>query len=433
MPVRLTDTAIRAAMAKAASTGARRDLADAGLPGLRLRLTPAGSATWALACRDQHGRMRRFPVGTWPTMGIAEARERARALRAEVRDKGADPVAERRRLRAIGRDAKAGIGTLAALLDLYGGPMPKKAKPGTPEAVPGEAKKPRVIGPGKDLKSWPTGRARIERVFAAVLARPLAQLHKAELQMLADQYPAQQIAASAVRCLRPVLKWAAARGYAAEALAAIKPPATVRRRDRVLTREELAKLLPVLTAPDANAYRQALLFMLLTLARREEVAGARWRDIDLDAAEWRIPETKNGLPHRVPLSRQAVALLGAIGPGQPGALVFRTEAKRGGDGRLVNWDREAKAVMEASGTAGWTRHDLRRTGATMLGEMGIEPHVIEAALNHAAIHSTLAATYNRARYLPAVREALQMLADRLDGIAAGGAEVVPLRAKTGAA
>ncbi|MFX9855383.1 hypothetical protein ABTP70_19620, partial [Acinetobacter baumannii] len=58
-------------------------------------------------------------------------------------------------------------------------------------------------------------------------------------------------------------------------------------------------------------------------------------------------------------------------------------------------------------------------------------HVIEAALNHAAIHSPLAATYNRARYLPAVRDALQRLADRLDGITAGAAEVVPLRGAAG--
>lgn len=56
---------------------------------------------------------------------------------------------------------------------------------------------------------------------------------------------------------------------------------------------------------------------------------------------------------------------------------------------------------------------------------GAEPHVVEAALNHAVIHSRLAATYNQARYLPAVREALQLLADRLDGIAAGRADFTP--------
>jgi integrase len=106
--------------------------------------------------------------------------------------------------------------------------------------------------------------------------------------------------------------------------------------------------------------------------------------------------------------------------------VFRTPAKRGGDGRLINWDRETKRLMAQTGTAGWTRHDLRRTGATMLGEMGVQPHVIEAALNHAVIHLRLAATYNQARYLPAVREALQRLADRLDSIMAGGAAAVAL-------
>ena len=62
----------------------------------------------------------------------------------------------------------------------------------------------------------------------------------------------------------------------------------------------------------------------------------------------------------------------------------------------------------------------------MLGDLGTEPHVIEAALNHAAIHSALASLYNRSRYLPQVRDALQRLADRLDGIAAGGADVVRL-------
>ncbi len=98
-------------------------------------------------------------------------------------------------------------------------------------------------------------------------------------------------------------------------------------------------------------------------------------------------------------------------------LVFRTPTSRGGGGRLVNWDRETKRLMAETGTAGWTRHDLRRTGATMRGELGVEPHVAEAALNHAAIHSKLAATYNQARYVPAVREALQRLADRLTEIA----------------
>ncbi|MGD0432464.1 MAG: Arm DNA-binding domain-containing protein, partial [Acetobacteraceae bacterium] len=118
MPVRLTETAIARAARDVAESGARRDLADAGCPGLRLRLTPSGGKSWALACRDRLGGMRRFPLGKFPAMGLSEARNEARAMYARVRT-GADPVADRRRDRAIGKDAKAGIGTLAAVLDIY--------------------------------------------------------------------------------------------------------------------------------------------------------------------------------------------------------------------------------------------------------------------------------------------------------------------------
>jgi integrase len=419
MAVRLTETAIRAALLKAAETKQRRDLADAGQEGLRLRITPGGAASWVLACRDPHGGMRRFPLGGWPALGLSDAREKARAMRVKVRE-GADPIAEAKKLRAIGRDAKAGIGTLPAVLDLYGGPVTPSAA-ATTEA-PAEAPRARVIGPGRQLKTWPETRRKVEVVFAELLRRPLATLSAGDFQMAADAYPSKASASAAVRYVRPILKWAAQRGYVGREAALISPPAAVKRRDRVLTREELAALLPALSAADANAYRLALRFMLLTLCRRDEAAEATWRDVALDAAEWRIPETKNGKPHRLPLSRQAVAMLRAIGPGKPEQRIFPAQ----GGGKLVNWDRATKDVMKVTKTAGWTRHDLRRTGATLLGEMGIEPHVIEAALNHASIHSQLAATYNRARYFPAVETALQMLADHLDGIAAGGAEVVLL-------
>jgi Arm DNA-binding domain len=194
MPVRLTETAISKAARDVAESGVRRDLADAGCPGLRLRLTPAGAKSWVLACRDRLGRMRRFPLGNLPDMGISEARDEARALHAKVKA-GADPVADRRRDLAIGRDAKAGIGTLAAVLDIY------------------EAHK------GKTLKSWPHSRKRVDLVFKSLMPRPVATLTTADLQMIADAYPASQSAAFAVRTIRPALKWAAQRKHVTAALA----------------------------------------------------------------------------------------------------------------------------------------------------------------------------------------------------------------------
>lgn len=413
----LTETAIRKAMREAETTRRRAEIADPDQAGLRLRIGVSGKASWVLGCRDPNGDARRFLLGEFPAMGLRDAREAARKTREDVRQ-GADPIAQARARRRSAADAKAGINTLASLIDLYA------------ERV------------GTELKSWAECDRRIRHVFAPFVDKALASLTAADLQMHADAYTAKQSAAAAVRYLRPILKWAAApgRGYLPMTVALITPPATVKKRDRVLSRAELAAVLPVLRA-GASTYRSAMLFMLLTLARREEVSSARWRDVDMDAAEWRIPETKNGTAHRVPLSRQALAVLaqmeraaqeakrdqaGAENPDAarpaPEDLIFPSEQGN----TLANWDRATKRVWKETKTTGWQRHDLRRTAATLLGEMGVEPHIIEAALNHAALHSALASLYNRARYLPQVRQALDLLGDRLDGSASGGAEVVRL-------
>jgi integrase len=408
MKILLTETAIKAATTRAEKSGEREELADTELPGLRIRITAGGVRTWVLGARDARGRSRRVMLGEFPAMGVSKAREAARTARAELR-KGADPIADARHKRAMARAAKEGVGTLGALLDLY------------------EKKQ------GAALKSWPDCRRRIESVFKPQLKKHIDELKVRDFQLQADSWPSAQSAAAAVRYIRPILKWAAqsGRGYVPKELADISPPATTARRERVLSRDELERLLPALKASE-SPYAAAMRLMLLTTVRREEAGAACWRDVDFDAATWTIPETKNGKPHVVPLSWQAVELLQGCRPRdehgnsitpKPGALIFMA---RGG-GRLANWDKGTKTLMQASQTEGWTRHDLRRTAATLMGEMGEHPHVIEAALNHTAIHSQLATTYNQARYRPEVTAALQRLADALDGIEAKAAKVVALR------
>src|ERR1051326_906210 len=166
MPVHLTETAINKAIKDVAADKARRDLTDKICPGLRLRLTPAGAANWVLASRDRLGRLRPYPLGPFPDMGVSDARTEARALHTRVKKEGADPVADRRRDLAIGAAAKAGIGTLAAVLDVYSAHR------------------------GKTLKSWPHSRKRVDLVFKRLLPRALADLTVADLQMTADAYPA---------------------------------------------------------------------------------------------------------------------------------------------------------------------------------------------------------------------------------------------------
>jgi integrase len=230
--------------------------------------------------------MRRFPLGSYPGKGISEARGEARALHTRVKQDGADPVAERRRERAMGAAAKEGVGTLAALLDLYGEKR------------------------GNAQKTWAGSRKRIDLVCKMLLAKPVAALSASDFQMMVDGYPSEATGSFVVRSMRPALKWAAQRGYVLEGLANIHPPAPVKRRKRILTRDELMTVLPALKAT-SRPYGAALLFMLLTLSRRQETALARWRDVNIEARTWTILETKNGEPHVVPLSRQAVDLLRA--------------------------------------------------------------------------------------------------------------------------
>jgi integrase len=393
----LTPAAIAAAM----RGGNACDLNDADEPGLCLRIGKR-VATWSWRGRDALGRVRRFGIGRYPYIGLAEARRRARALADAVR-RGADPVAEARARRAA-RQAPKGH-TLADLFNLYG----------------------RQVGAG--IKSWPDMERHARYVFRAHLGTPLAELTLAALQLTVDAHPKPKSAAHAARCLRPLLRWAAApgRGYVDRDLLDLRASAPRPVRDRVLSREELRVLLPVLRErADDDIYAAGLHFLLLTAARRGEVAKARWRDVDFPARTWSIPETKSGQPHVVPLSRQALALLRRMlleqSEPDPAAFVFTTPNGT----PLTRWEEATQRIQAASGTSGWTRHDLRRTAATLMGELGIIPDIVEAALNHTVIRSPLAAVYNKARYRPEVAAALQRLADLLDGIEQGGAMIVAL-------
>jgi integrase len=82
-----------------------------------------------------------------------------------------------------------------------------------------------------------------------------------------------------------------------------------------------------------------------------------------------------------------------------------------------NWDRAKSALDLRLGMAPWRLHDLRRTAATQMGELGVQPHIIEAILNHYSGHRAgVAGVYQRAKYEPEMRSALQRWADHLDQI-----------------
>lgn len=390
--MKMTPHAIAKAVNDAKTLGKRVEVCDADHPGLNLGISPHGVATWNLRMRDPSGKLRRFPVGRHGDLTIAAARKKARSLRVDV-EKGADPILEARQKRTAGADLRAGRGTLCALFDLY-------EQEGDPP------------------KTWfaGAGRKRVERIFAPLLPRAVADLTSADIMRTYDQYDGSRKAAgNGIRALRPILKWAVQRNQAPEGLRNVSPGIGVGRRKRVLSNAELKTLLPILRRWKTN-HGPAMLLMLLTLARLNEVEGLTWGEIDLVTATWTLPahrqkntRSRDGDrdPIEIPLSTAALSLLKDIRPPSPtpAALVFT--GARGG--RLSNWDREQKRIFEASGTSGWHRHDLRRTGTTLLGTMKFPPHVLKAALNHVTLTDPLGDTYNREQYRADVREAFKWL------------------------
>jgi integrase len=182
-------------------------------------------------------------------------------------------------------------------------------------------------------------------------------------------------------------------------------------RDRVLTQEELRKLLRSL---GNDRFSEIVRLLLLTGCRRNEIGRLQWPEVDLARKVIVLPpdRVKNGRAHEVPLSAQALAILARLPRRNSSAFIF---AERG----FNDWDRCKQELDQRTKIAPWRLHDLRRSAATHMAEIGVLPHIVEACLNHQSGHKAgIAGTYNRAKYAPEMRSALQRWADHLDRITA---------------
>jgi integrase len=179
-------------------------------------------------------------------------------------------------------------------------------------------------------------------------------------------------------------------------------------RERVLSESELAQ---VWHAAGDDHYGAIVKLLILTGLRREEIGGLRWSEVGLSAGLIQLPprRTKNGRAHIVPLSDPAITLLRAV-PRRAGRdLVFGL-----GSNGPSSYSKSKRALDQRLSIAPWVIHDLRRSVATHMAELGIQPHIIEAILNHVSGHKAgVAGIYNRASYDREKRAALDRWADHL--------------------
>ena len=215
--------------------------------------------------------------------------------------------------------------------------------------------------------------------------------------------------------------WGVARGILERnPVAGLKPLTPARPRDRVLSAAELNR---VWRAVDPTTEFGAIVrLLLLTGQRREEVAGMRWSELDLELARWRLPgaRTKNHRPHEVPLSHQALTIITGRPQRPERELVFGNRA-----GPFSGWSvakklLDARLAVSGPALAAWRLHDLRRSAVTQMAEIGIAPHVVEAVVNHVSGHKAgVAGVYNHATSATEKKSALQRWADWLIQIVHG--------------
>lgn len=187
--------------------------------------------------------------------------------------------------------------------------------------------------------------------------------------------------------------------------------ATKQEHRPALPRADLPEFYRRLAAEPLNpATRLAIHLLMLTMTRPGEVRFARWDEFDMARAEWRIPaeRMKMRVPHIVPLSRQALAVLEELRQISGHCeLLFPSERK------LTNPISE-NTLSYAMGRMGYkgiaTPHGFRALASTILNEEGFDPDVIERQLAHAERNKVRAA-YHRAEYLDDRRKLLQWLAD----------------------
>ncbi len=376
----------------------RVDYFDAHLPGFGLRASAGGRHVWFLFYRVK-GKQRRYTLGTVAAIPkVDRARDRARELLADVA-RGVDPAAA--------RDAP---------------PTPPPAAPLTFRQLAADfiekwaKKKNRTWEGTEKLLANHVHPTWGDRAAASITRRDVRDL----LDQLAETIPVG--VNRVVATVRKIFNWAVENDHLPTApTQGVRAPAPETRRDRVLSDTELAAIWRACDHLGAAAGPFVRL-LILTAQRRDEVAQMRWEDVDLGREVWVLPAgaTKANRQHAVPLSPEAVRILGALrAAAEAEAAALGREvgayALSNSHGRtpLSGYTKIKERLDKAAGATGWRLHDLRRTVATRLAELGVpSDDVISRVLNHAASGVTKR-HYNLFDYLPEKRAALHLWARHL--------------------
>ena len=387
---------------------------DDTVPGFGVRVRAGGSHTFRVQY-DIGGRTRGMTLGPVGLLDLGKARTRAKEILAAVR-LGRDPAYEKHEARERARETFG-----ALLLERY---LPLKQAQLRP-------------------RSFVEVERHLGKYARPLHARPVASIDQRTIARLASDITikAGPVAANAMLgSLSGYIGWLIGEGLyeRANPVGAVNKAPQSKGRERLLLDVETAEIWQALTDSD---YSDIVRLLLLTLARKAEIGGLQWSEVDLDAAEIHLPanRVKNGRPHIIPLSLPALTILKARWLArEPDAVAVFGRTLRG----FGNWSgskRELdRRIAEARQKVGivesmppWVVHDFRRYGSTTLHDrFGIAPHIVESLLGHiAGFKSGVSGVYNKASYLDERRRVLERWATFVEEVTTGKrtGKVVPLR------
>lgn len=408
---------------------------DTEVKGFGLKVTPAGGKVYILQYRPEGaGRTtapKRFTIGRHGSPWTPDtARGEAKIILGQV-EGGADPQKQKRTEREAAEQALAD--TFAQLADRF---IERHAK--------------------RHTRSWETTKRHLDKhVTPHWGKRPAAEITRRDVnKLLNDLVDAGTpiLANRVLAAVRKLFNWAVGEDeLPTSPCVGVKPKAKEQDRERVLADAELVE---VWRAADAigQPFGPFIKLLALTLQRRDEVAGMRWEELDLQAKVWALPgkRAKNAKPHLVPLPALAVQILESVPklevkPGEPSPFVFTTtgttpvsgysRAKNALDRLMLEARQKCAAERgedpeQAKALEDWRFHDLRRTGATGLARMRVPKEIRERVLNHVEGRQQkgVAEIYDRYQYLDEKRSALDAWARHVEQLVNGTPDnVVELR------
>jgi integrase len=383
MRKRLTDISIKALKPKAA----QYEVADANAQGLRVVVFPSGQRSFIYRYRFG-GRTRKM---TLQALSLAAARKVVADAALQL-DQNIDPAVAKRAARTAAAEAAAN--TVAAVCA---------------ECFARE---------GKDLRSGTlkSQQAVLRRAVLPVIgARPVTAITRSELVRLFDKIEDSRgpgAADVAKRVLSKVFHWYEGRSdtFRTPIVKAMKPRIKANGgRSRILSDDELHKIW-LAADKDTGTFGAQVQLLLLTCARRNEIAGLKWDEIV--GSDWTLPPERNKVAQALirPLSKQALAILQA----QPRIVGGQYVFGRSGHNPFGGFGPAKRRLDKASGVSAWWLHDLRRTSRSLLSRAGVNADHAERCLGH--IIGGVRGIYDRHEFYGEKKHAFQALAAQVERI-----------------